>query len=138
THNLAREYGKFVTLQNDSPLARKIMGFRRGLNKITTGSDDFGAGSIAVPFAKTPANLLMRGIDYSPAGFLKSIGQSYQVLRNPNTDLTRADVIESASRALFGTGIGGLALWLTDKGAMFGKSDKDAEVRKLMQGAGIK
>lgn len=136
--NIARDYGKFVTLQNDSTLARKLMGFRRGLNKITTGSQDFGAGSIVLPFAKTPANLLLRALDYSPAGVLKALKQTHDVLRNPNTDLTRGDVIESVSRSIFGTGIGALAFWLTDKGAMFGKSDKDSEVRKLMQTSGIK
>ncbi|MNW51420.1 hypothetical protein D3C74_289050 [compost metagenome] len=137
-HTIARDYGRFVTLQDDSALAKGIMGFRRGANKLTTGSPDFGAGSVVVPFAKTPANLLLRGLDYSPAGVLKALKQTYEVLRNPNTDLTRADVIESVSRALFGTGIGVTAYWLADKGALWGKSDKDPEVRKLMQSTGIK
>lgn len=137
THNIARDYGKFVTLQNDSQLARTLMGFRRGANKLT-GSPDFGAGSVVVPFAKTPANLLLRGLDYSPAGILKAMKQMYDILRNPNTDLTRADVIQSISRSVIGSSIGAIAYWLADKGAMFGKSDKDPEVRKLMQSAGIK
>lgn len=137
-YSIAKDYGKFVTFQNDSAFARAIMGFRRGANKITTGSQHFGLGSVVVPFAKTPANLLLRGLDYSPAGVLKAMKQMNDVLRNPATDLTRADVIESVSRALFGTGIGIMAYWLADKGAIWGKSDKDPEVRKLMQSAGIK
>lgn len=138
THNIAKEYGKFATLQDDSVLAQKIMGFRRGANKLTTGSPEFGAGSLVVPFAKTPANLFLRGLDYSPIGILKSLKQTHEVLRNPNTDLTRADVINSVTRALMGTGMGAAAYWLADKGALFGQSNKDAEVRKLMQGTGIK
>jgi hypothetical protein len=138
TLSIARDYGKFVTLQNDSVLAQKLMGFRGGLNKITTGTRDFGVGSTVLPFAKTPANLLLRALDYSPAGVLKALKQTYDVIRNPNTDLTRADVIESISRAAFGSGIGVLAYWLTDKGALMGKSDKDSEVRKLMQASGVK
>lgn len=137
-HIIARDYGKFVTLQNDSALAKAITGFRRGANKITTGSTDFGLGSVVVPFAKTPANLLLRGLDYSPAGVLKAFKQMYDVLRDPATDLTRADVIESVSRSLFGTGIGIMAYWLADKGVIWGKSEKDPEVRKLMQSSGIK
>lgn len=138
THNIAREYGKFVTLQNDSKLASALTGFRRGTNKLTTGSSDFGAGSIIIPFAKTPANLLLRGLDYSPAGILKAFKQTYDVLRNPNTDLTRADVMMSVSRSLIGTSLGAAAYWLADKGALFGQSNKDSEIRKLMQGTGIK
>lgn len=138
THNIAKEYGKFATLQDDSLLAQKIMGFRRGANKLTTGSPEFGAGSLVVPFAKTPANLLLRGLDYSPAGILKAMKQTHDILRKPNTDLTRADVINSVTRALMGTGMGATAYWLADKGAMFGRSNKDPEVRKLMQGTGIK
>lgn len=138
TLNMAKEYGKFATLQNDSGLAKGIMGFRRFANKYTTGSPEFGAGSLIVPFAKTPANLFLRALDYTPAGILKAIKQTHDVLRNPNTDLTRADVIMSVTRALIGTGMGAVAYWLADKGALFGRSNKDPEVRKLMQGTGIK
>lgn len=138
THNIAKEYGKFATLQNDSGLAKGIMGFRRFANKYTTGSPEFGAGSLIVPFAKTPANLFLRALDYTPAGILKAIKQTHDVLRDPNTDLTRADVIMSVTRALIGTGMGAVAYWLADKGALFGRSNKDPEVRKLMQGTGIK
>lgn len=137
-HTIAKDYGKFVTLQNDSSLAKAITGFRRGANKITTGSPDFGLGSVAVPFAKTPANLLLRGLDYSPAGVLKAFKQMHDLLRVPTTDLTRGDVIESVTRSLFGTGIGVMAYWLADKGVLWGKSDKDSEVRKLMQSSGVK
>lgn len=138
THNIAKEYGKFATLQNDSGLAKGIMGFRRFANKYTTGSPEFGAGSLIVPFAKTPANLFLRALDYTPAGILKALKQTHDVLRDPNTDLTRADVIMSVTRALIGTGMGAVAYWLADKGALFGRSSKDPEVRKLMQGTGIK
>lgn len=137
-HNIAREYGKYATLQDDSLLAQKLMGFRRGLNKVTAGNPDFGLGSLVVPFAKTPANLLLRGLDYTPAGILKAVKQAYDVLRKPNTDLTRADVISSVSRALTGTGMGALAYWIADKGALFGQSNDDSETRKLQQMVGIK
>lgn len=137
THNIAKDYGKFVTLQDDSTFAKGIMGFRRFVNKFT-GSPEFGAGSLILPFAKTPANLLMRALDYSPAGIIKALKQTHDVLRKPNTDLTRADVITSVTRAILGTGVGATAYWLADKGALFGRSSKDPEVRKLMQGTGIK
>lgn len=139
-HTIAKDYGKYATLQDDSLLAKKLMGFRRGMNKVSTfgGSENFGIGSIVVPFAKTPANLLLRGLDYSPAGILKAVKQVYDILRVKNTDLTRADVISSVSRAIMGSGMGAVAYWLADKGAMFGQSNKDSETRKLQQMAGIR
>lgn len=140
THAIAKDYGKFATLQDDSGLARMLMGFRRGANWLSTGglSKEFGAGSLVMPFAKTPANLLLRGLDYSPIGILKAAKQINDIIRVPNTDLTRADVISSVTRAIMGTGMGAMAYWLADKGVMFGRSNKDPEVRKLMQGTGIK
>lgn len=137
-HDIAKNYGKYATLQDDSTLARKIMGFRRGLNKITTGSENFGVGSLAVPFAKTPANLLLRGLDYSPIGILKAVKQASELMLKKETDLTRADVISSVSRAIMGTGMGALAYWLADKGAMWGQSNDDPEARKLQQLVGIR
>lgn len=137
-HNIAKEYGKFVTLQNDSLLSQKITGFRRGLNQITAGNKDFGAGSLVVPFSKTPANLLLRALDYSPVGILKAVKQSWEVLRDPKTNLTRADVIDSVSRAILGSGVGATAYWLADKGVLFGQSNKDSETRKLQNMVGIK
>ncbi|MFD0673920.1 hypothetical protein [Cohnella sp. GCM10027633] len=136
-HNLAKEYGKYATLQDDTLLARKLLGFRRGVNQLT-GSKDFGVGSLVVPFAKTPANLLLRGLEYSPAGILKAVKQTHEILRKKNTSLTRADVIDSVSRTIMGSGMGVLAYWLADKGALFGKSNDDPEVRKLQQQTGIK
>lgn len=136
--NIAKEYGKYVTLQDDSLLSRGLMKGRRWFNKITTGSPDFGAGSVAIPFAKTPANLLLRALDYTPAGILKAISQARQVLKSKKTDLTRADVITSVSRAIMGTGIGAVGWWLADKGALFGQTDSDSETRKLQQLTGIR
>lgn len=136
--NIAKKYGDYVTLQDASFLSRSLSGFKRGLNKITTGSKDFGAGNLVVPFAKTPANILLRAIDYSPAGILKAIGQTYQTIAKKDTDLTRADVIESVSRSIFGTGIGAMAWWLADKGVIRGQASKDKDVRNLENQLGLK
>lgn len=135
--SIAKEYGKYVTLQDDTALSRALNSFKRGANKLTTGSKDFGLGSIVLPFAKTPANLLMRAIDYSPLGFAKAIFQVSDILRSKSTDLTRADVIQSVTRALFGTGLGGVGLWLADKGVLRGESASDRDVRELEKQSGL-
>lgn len=135
--SIAKDYGKYVTLQDDTALSRALSSFKRGANKLTTGSKEFGLGSIVLPFAKTPANLLMRAIDYSPLGFAKAIIQSGDILLRRNTDLTRADVIQSVTRALLGSGLGGVGLWLANKGVLRGESSGDRDVRELEKQAGL-
>jgi len=136
---IAKEYGKYVTLQDDTLLSRALQSTKRGINKLSTAglSSNFGLGNFVLPFAKTPANLLMRAIDYSPAGFVRTITQAADIIRNPNTQLTRADIMQSLTRALFGTGLSGAGLWLADKGVLRGESSKDKDVRELEKSAGL-
>lgn len=132
--SLAKEYGKYVTFQDETALSRGLQRVRSGLNL----GKDFGLGSLILPFVKTPANLLMRAIEYSPAGILKAIGQTAQIIGKRNTDLTRADVINSVTRAILGTGgLGGAALWLADKGVITGDLSQDRDVRELQRQAGL-
>lgn len=136
---IAHEYGKVITLQNKSLLADKLQSFRGGLNHLSTVglTKDFGAGSLVVPFAKTPANLLMRAIEYSPAGFGKAIIQAGKIVLQKDVDLTRADVIQSITDAILGTGIAGVGIWLASKGVLKGESSSDKDVRELEKLSGL-
>lgn len=136
---LADKYGRFVTLQDDTKVATGLQKAKQGLNWASTlgRSKEFGAGNAIIPFAKTPGNLLMRAIDYSPFGMLKALGNTYDVLFKKNTDLTKADVIESVTRSLLGTGMGAAAWWLADKGVLKGASSSDRDVRELEKKSGL-
>lgn len=75
--------------QNESNLGNLTLNLRKGLN--TIGTKDFGLGDLLIPYAQTPANLAQQGINYSPLGALKAIGnlaQSNQ--RQASLDLARA------------------------------------------------
>ena len=77
----------------------------------------------------------MRAIEYSPAGFLRSVyilaGPLFKA--QPNT----AEVINSLSRAIIGTvGLTGLGYFLADKGILTGTKAKDKDVRELQTAAG--
>jgi hypothetical protein len=141
-NSIARDYGNFVTLQDDSVLSQKLSGWKRDLNKLSTGgrhgTENFGVGNLIIPFAKTPSNLLLRAMDYSPIGIGKALMQSGHILLKRDADLTRADVIQSVSRAILGTGIGAVAYWLAAKGALGGNLSSDPEVKKLQQQSGRK
>lgn len=63
----------------------------------------------AIPFTKTPANIIMRGIEYSPGGLFKTL---YDV----KSGKTAATVIEDLSKGLTGSAIMGLAFWLSSMG----------------------
>jgi hypothetical protein len=62
-----------------------------------------------VPFTKTPANIIMRGIEYSPGGILKAL---YDV----KAGKTAAQAIEDLSKGLTGTGTMILGYYLGSSG----------------------
>jgi predicted amidophosphoribosyltransferase len=70
----------------------------------------------AVPFTKTPANIVMRGIEYSPGGIFKAL---YDV----KAGKTAATVIEDLSKGLTGSAITALGFWLASMG--WAKVDRD-------------
>ena len=128
---IADQYGKYVTFQDNNILSLGMVKLKRGLNF----GRNFGFGDLILKYPKTPANLLMRAIEYSPAGFLRSVyilaGPLFKA--QPNT----AEVINSLSRAIIGTvGLTGLGYFLADKGILTGTKAKDKDVRELQTAAG--
>jgi len=134
--NVADEYGKYVTFQDNNMISRGLVAVKRGLNKLT-GSEDFGLGDIVLKYPKTPGALIARGLEYSPAGFLKS---AYQLAKVKGILRGKADPREvtlALSRAITGTlGLTGLGYYLADVGIITGSADKDKDVRALQQQVG--
>ena len=63
----------------------------------------------AIPFTQTPANIVMRGIEYSPGGIIKAL---YDI----KAGKTAATVIEDLSKGLTGSAIMALGFWLSSIG----------------------
>ena len=63
----------------------------------------------AIPFTQTPANIIMRGIEYSPGGIIKAL---YDI----KAGKTAATVIEDLSKGLTGSAILALGFWLSSIG----------------------
>lgn len=102
-----------------------------------------------VPFKKTPANILRSGVEYSPLGAVKSIAETGKLIyentgkRKGNLDDTyikkskltgkekeiskslAADVLDSWSRTLTGTGLVGLGYYLKNKGILNSSNDDE-------------
>ena len=80
-----------------------------------------------LPFRKTPANILARGVEYSPVGLLKSLSVDlYQMSKGTKTG---AEVIDNISAGLTGTGILGLGVLLASLGLLRGRGGDDDEKR---------
>jgi hypothetical protein len=128
---IADQYGKYVTFQDNNIVSVGLQKFKRGLNF----GKEFGAGDLIIKYPKTPGALLVRALEYSPAGFLKS---AYAIAKPFfKKGFSTSEVIESFTRALIGTaGTTGIAWFLADKGILTGSGSKDFDVKELEKTAG--
>lgn len=133
-NDIADQYGKYVTFQDNNLISRALSGVKQALNKPTGG--DFGLGDMVLKYPKTPGALIARGLDYSPAGFLRSAYLiAKPLLQGGLTD--QREVVLSLSRAITGTaGLTGLGYFLADKGIITGDTTKDYDLRALQKQVG--
>lgn len=143
--DVADKYGRYVTFSDETMLSRATTGFKGGLNKLTSprhwGSKEnwdrpapaFGVGNLVINYPKTPANLIMRGIDYSPAGILRDIISTASAFHKGMPVDERALML-SIGRGLTGSlGMTALAYYLADKGVLQGRSEKDKDTREFLR-----
>lgn len=86
-----------------------------------------------MPFKKTPANILARGLEYSPLGLLKAI--TVDLVRVHNGDISGAEMIDNLSAGLTGSGLLALGAYLTAQGLIRGAGsgdDKENQFEELM------
>ena len=76
-----------------------------------------------LPFRKTPANILVRGVEYSPIGLLNGIKEAAFDVRNGTK--TAAEAIDSISAGLTGTGLLVLGVFLAAQGLVRGHGSDD-------------
>jgi len=123
---LAHDYGKYITFQDENRISNTFVGLKRILNL----GKDFGIGDFILKYPKTPANLLARALDYSPAGFIRSIS----ILNKPFADprFRRREFILALSRAITGTiGLTGLGSLLYSMGAVSGSEEKHRGLKEF-------
>lgn len=60
-------------------------------------------GEAIMPFKRTPANILVRGLEYSPAGLVKSL--TVDLAKAKQGKMTAAEVIDNVAAGLTGTGL---------------------------------
>lgn len=87
-----------------------------------------------LPFRKTPANILARGVEYSPIGLMNGIKEAvWDVQKGKKTG---AEAIDTISAGLSGTGLLALGLYLASQGLVRGHGGDDDKRKNFeeMQG----
>lgn len=91
---------EIATFTESSQLSKTAIYLRNGLNKVTGGV----GGDILFPFAKTPANIAQRIIQYSPANFAYQIGRLAGPLLKGTVDAKlQKEVVEQLGRGFTGS-----------------------------------
>jgi len=129
--DIADNYGKYVTFQDENLISKGLQKVKRGLNL----GQDFGLGDLVLKYPRTPGALLARALEYSPAGFLRAAYQIAKPMFNKQRD--NREIVMALSRAITGTvGLTGMGYYLADLGIITGKGPDDPDVRDLQRQTG--
>lgn len=123
--DIAKEAADRATFNNSNALASMVNQGKRNANPFVRGATEFIA-----PFARTPANVGARILDYAPTGFVKAgihaaTGKGQQA------------VVEDLSRAIAGSGIIAGGYGLGKAGMMTGNYPVDATQRATWDAQGL-
>lgn len=88
------------------------------------------AASAVLPFKKTPANILVRAVEYSPAGLVKGLADLRHI---KSGKMSVSEVIDEMSAGLTGTGLVALGYLLTEMGVLYGGSSDDEKENKFFE-----
>lgn len=117
---LAKDEALKATFKDDNSFTRALTGIKQNTGKL---------GEVVMPFTKTPANLAMRGIDYSPTGLVSTF-------KSAKNGADAAKIMDDLSKNLVGSAaiFGGYEL--AKHGIITGKlsSDKDEAAFQKQQG----
>lgn len=126
TMDKARAYAlneaKKATYQDSNAFSDFVTRIARGKNT-PAAVKVFTEG--VLPFRKTPANILVRGLEYSPVGFIKSL--SADAVRVHNGEISAAQMIDNVASGLTGTALMGLGVLLARLGIVTGGESDDED-----------
>lgn len=127
--NAARNYAikeaQKATFHDDNQVSKLVSGIGtkhtdskigRLFNRVVTG---------VMPFRKTPANVLVRAIEYSPAGFVMAVHDAVQMRKG--AEVTGADIIDHIASAVTGSALMAIGFVLARAGIAVGSGDDDEE-----------
>lgn len=95
------EYGTFT---NDTALARASLKARDLLNSLPIIGTELRFGDLMAPFVKVPANVIQKGVDYSPLGSFKALLKLKNAALERSPELAREAAVEASKVGLGGLG----------------------------------
>ena len=105
-----------ATYQDRNDFSDVISTRFRGRNRVERGLN--AAIDAVLPFRRTPANILVRGLEYSPAGLAKSL--TVDLAKVKQGKMTAAEAIDNVAAGLTGTGLMALGAYLFMNGMVTG------------------
>lgn len=128
----ARDYAikeaQKATFRDINPFSEMVSKLGKSKHKVVNA-----ATSAVLPFKKTPANILVRGVEYSPAGLVKGLIdiRNIKTTSNPEGTKTAAEVIDEIAAGLTGTGLVALGALLARAGVLTGGGSDDDKENKF-------
>jgi hypothetical protein len=137
-HDNAVMLGLYRTFNDDTVLSKLFSEAKRTLNIAGLPNREFGLGDLLMKFPRTPANIMMRSIDYSPVGAVMGMIALYK--NHSSSDyLTQRMAVEKFSRGIMGSGIIGIGAFLATIGILTGSDpDEDKDKYELQTQAGLR
>ena len=121
--NLAYDEALKATFKDDNALSNTLSTLKKKMGKF---------GDVILPFTKTPANLAMRGFEYSPAGFVKTFNDFANTKKANKGTMTNADIsrfLGDLSKNITGSGMILLGYSLAKNGIITGGYSEDKNER---------
>lgn len=106
--------------------ASKVAEFLNKLENINTFSRVAVGG--AIPFKKTPINVLKRGVEFSPIGLVQ--GTSQMLTKVKSGEVSAAQAIDKMSSGLVGSSLLALGFFLAKSGVITGRNDDEDKYYK--------
>lgn len=113
------------TYNNRNAMVECLIGLENSLRKRKGGRAFAAAIEGVIPFKNTPANVIARGVEYSPVGLAKTVVINTVQLKKGKLSLS--NYIDNLASGLTGTGMFALGMWLRSIGAITGSIDNDDE-----------
>jgi hypothetical protein len=125
----AIEEAQKATFRDANSLASWLSNMSYSFRENGTVSGKIGSAMIegAIPFKKTPANIVKRGVEYSPVGLLKGVYDGVKSIRKGSVPASK--VIDELAAGLTGTGIMGLGAFLASQGWLTDGGSSDSKER---------
>ncbi len=126
-----------AVFQDENFASKALLNIGKGLNLATTfgKSDRYGLGAVVLPFSQVPGSIVLRGAEWSPIGFIRSIYEAARPMAGG--EFRQKDAVDSFTRALLGTGILTAGFFLARLGILSGLPDDDDDLNAMREASGF-